>query len=176
MGWWKRFNDWLDKPRTSSLKSWTPGTPEAPYRFPTPAEAEVIPFPTSPPMQAECSDAPEGASSPDNAPAAILSTSDATRSDEGSDGKSEPGDVTTETTLEHADSLPSATFRVFPNAANHRNSYDSEVSVRRAVAARKANPEFSPGAFFPHPIKVYRAETVWRDVSADYVKPWTSLP
>ncbi|MFI9591022.1 hypothetical protein [Nonomuraea sp. NPDC052265] len=60
--------------------------------------------------------------------------------------------------------LPAETFRVFPNAMNHRNVYDDVASVRRAVAYRKSNP------WEVMPIRVYRAVTVWEDVTHEYVK------
>ncbi|GAA3473858.1 hypothetical protein GCM10018965_084110 [Nonomuraea roseola] len=60
--------------------------------------------------------------------------------------------------------LPDETFRVFPNAVNHRNVYDDVASVRRAVAYRRSNP------WEVMRIKVYRARTVWEDVTHEYVK------
>ncbi|MEQ4716117.1 hypothetical protein [Nonomuraea sp. B19D2] len=60
--------------------------------------------------------------------------------------------------------LPAETYRVYPNAVNHRNVYDDAASVRKAVGYRQSNP-------WRHvEVKVYRAVTVWEDVTAEFVK------
>lgn len=168
MSWWKRFNDWvdksIDKATESPLKDWEASSFgfHGPVLTATKEDAGAAIFqPSVQPTPAECSGAQ--AALEDSAPAAIPSISDPSRSDEGSDGKSDNGDETPEITLKHASSLPGATFRVFPDATNHRNSYDTEASVRRAVAARKSRPRYGG------PTKVYRAETIWRDVTGEYV-------
>lgn len=178
MALWEKIKAWLkEDPYESPLKAWTPErTIWGPLK-----EGDSITFPTAPPTPAECSDV----KSPDEsiAPVADLGPTGEPVSEE----KSEPGGerltwFPVETVegeppveeLKHAASLPGSTFRVFPCAGNHRNSYDSEGSVRRAVAARERSRErwlTVPGAVWvPDTVKVYRAETVWRDVTEEYVK------
>ncbi|GAA2294304.1 hypothetical protein GCM10010149_47850 [Nonomuraea roseoviolacea subsp. roseoviolacea] len=60
--------------------------------------------------------------------------------------------------------LPDETFRVFPTAVNHRNVYDTVNGVRKAVGYRKSN------RWDRDRIRVYRARTVWEDVTHEYVK------
>lgn len=146
---WKGFTDWLlGTPPESPLKDWEPG--------------RILHFPTAPQEPAAWSD---------DAPRSVVvvetvgppSTTDG-ESDPSSDENNEPGEETSVMVLEHADDLPSSTFRVFPRAGNHRNSYDSERGVKGAIAQRLRWYVFDD-------IKIYRAETVWRDVTDEYVKP-----
>lgn len=177
MALWEKIKAWLkEDPYESPLKAWTPErTVWGPLK-----EGDSITFPTAPPTSAECSDV----KSPDEsiAPVADLGPTGEPASGE----KSEPGGERTtwfpvETVegeppveeLEHAEYLPSATFRVFPDSWNHRNSYDTESGVNRAVAYRKTRSSgyYFEGVWVPRPIKVYRAETVWRDVTSEFLKP-----
>lgn len=191
MEWLKRFKAWLRAPEfpESSLKDWQPSTYlfES-YRQPTRVECsdERSPVestapavelgPTSEPQSDENSDDGEGI--PQNPP-----DDDAWFWAETEEEKAIADDPATafvtalspiemleraaiREDLEHADHLPDSTFRVFPSAGNHRNSYDSPTSVRRAVAQRKSQRSWVYAA-----TRVYRAETVWRDVTSEYVKP-----
>jgi hypothetical protein len=159
MNWWKGFRDWLTAgPEYSVLKDWEP--------------SNILYLPSAPQERAAWSDA--NLKLADAVVTVGLSSNTDGESDLSSDENNEPGEETM-TTLEHADDLPSSTFRVFPSAANHRNSYDSAKSARGAVAQRKTwkgawnreTREYGPAPA----IKVYEAETVWRDVTEKYVKP-----
>jgi hypothetical protein len=156
MNWWKGFKDWLTAgPEYSVLKDWEP--------------SNILYLPTAPQEPAGWSAKPLIGTGETTIPPISGSPTSETVSDE----KNEPGEETM-TILEHADDLPSSTFRVFPNASNHRNSYDSPASVVRAVAVRRR--WYGPFNYRPKelggedPIRVYQAETVWRDVTEEYVK------
>lgn len=152
---WKGFKGWLlGTPPESPLKDWEP--------------CRILPFPTAPQEPAAWSDADLRLA--DAVVTVGLPNSTDGESGASSDEKNEPGGETM-TVLEHADDLPSSTFRVFPSRADGRNGYDTATSVGRAVAARQSRPYHygSPGGA-SQPIKVYEAETVWRDVTDEYVK------
>ncbi|WP_433434551.1 hypothetical protein [Nonomuraea sp. CA-141351] len=58
--------------------------------------------------------------------------------------------------------LPDETYRVYPESWNFRNVYDSRDSARRAVSYRK-------GTWERDRIRVFRAVTVWEDVTHEFV-------
>lgn len=156
---WKGFKDWLlGAPPESPLKDWEPG--------------RILHFPTAPQEPAAWSDA--NLRLADAVVTVGLSSSTDGESDFSNDENNEPGGESwypVETIegeppvrLDHAESLPSSTFRVFPSAGNHRNSYDMERGVKGAIAQRRRWHSDDV-------IRAYRAETVWRDVTEEYVKP-----
>lgn len=175
MALWEKIKVWLkEDPYESPLKAWTPErTVWGPLK-----EGDSITFPTAPPTPAECS----GVKFPVESIARVADLGPL--GEPASEEKSEPGGerltwFPVETVegeppveeLEHADVLPDSTFRVFPTRADNRNGYDSEASVDRAVAARMRRPyDYSSPGGDADSIRVYRAETVWRDVTEEYVK------
>jgi hypothetical protein len=153
MNWWKGFKDWLTAgPEYSVLKDWEP--------------SNILYLPSAPQEPAAWSDA--NLKLADAVVTVGLPNTTDGESDLSSDEKNEPGGEK----LAHADDLPSATYRVFPTRADNRNGYDSPESVERAIAARNRRPYHydAPGGI-REPIRVYQAETVWRDVTDEYVQP-----
>lgn len=61
--------------------------------------------------------------------------------------------------------LPKTTYRVYPPAGHDRNIYESANSVRSAVAQRKRLKGWRDR------VRVFKARTVWEDVTAEFVKP-----
>lgn len=166
MRWWKDLKAWLllEEPEKPA-KAWNPND-------------YYVPFPINPPRTQVEWPATEQSGS-DAAvtagPNKITDGESEARSDEKSaagDGLILPavwyhaetieGEPPVSEPLEHADDLPSATYRVFPSAGNHRNSYDTPASVVRALRARWR---------YLDDARVYRAETVWKDVTAEFVAP-----
>lgn len=170
MGWWKRFMDWLDEENTHALfdpaeykfDQWPKEPKESPLKEWNPALGMWLP--SVPPTQAECSD--ESSPVESTAPVAEDGQPDEPESVE----SDECGNEIIEPTLEHADHLPSTTFRVFPTTPNHRNSYDTERSVRQAVAQRRRWRWWENGERVPVTTKVYRTYCIWVDVTDEYVK------
>lgn len=173
MGWWKRFKVWLmEEPAQarSPLQDWK--------------VYEEIFAPKEPSTAPRWSDARPGGphvAETATSPKSIVGLSDPASDVSNGLGEEKRTWFPVETIegvppvedLDHAESLPSSTFRVFPDSWNHRNSYDSASSVKRAVAYRttRSGGYYYEGRWVPRPTKVYRAETVWRDVTDEHVKP-----
>ncbi|WP_169807239.1 hypothetical protein [Herbidospora cretacea] len=65
-------------------------------------------------------------------------------------------------TTEHK--MPASVYRVYPEAANGRNLYGDIGAARSVVAERKRHSGWKPV------LRVYRAKTVWEDVTHEFVK------
>lgn len=104
-----------------------------------------------------------------DAPAVSQDPGEGSSNEPGSDEKNETGEEQpVSEPLRDADDLPGETYRVFPSAINHRNTYDSPRAVRGSVAQRKrAIRDWG----WSGPIRVYRATTVWEDVTDEFVLP-----
>lgn len=79
--------------------------------------------------------------------------------------------------MKTVEDLPEETYRVFPEASYPaRNSYGSKESVGRAIGQRLAKRRAwrRRGEYYsiatPEEIQVFKAVTVWVDVTEEFVK------